>query len=204
MKTVVLVDDHDLMRRGLAAFFSGRQGWSVAGEAASLAEAEALFEKLDRGKTPLPDLVILDLDLGDSWGLDLIPFLRRCCKKSAPPVLVYSVYNDYAHVRAAIRAGAAGFICKSQVEKDLESAVETILEGKIAFDQGLLMKVQTVTDMMTGLTRRERQIFELAHGSRDNQSIARELNISVRTVENYLSMIYEKTGLHSRAELEKL
>jgi DNA-binding NarL/FixJ family response regulator len=204
MKTVVLVEDHELMREGLRAFFARRGDWAVAEEAASLAETEALFEKFDRDKRPLPDLVILDLELGDSWGPDIITMLKQRYGKTAPRIVVYSAYTDYVHVKAAMRAGAAGYVCKSRRAEELERAMVKVLEGESAVDPDLVFRITTVSDMMLGLTKRERQVFELVQTGRDNRQIAETLGISPRTVENNLSVIYDKTGIKSRAELAGL
>jgi DNA-binding NarL/FixJ family response regulator len=204
MKTVVLVEDHELMREGLTAFFTRRGGWTVAGEAASLEETEALFEKFDREKTLLPDLVILDLELEGSWGPDIIIMLKNRYGKAAPRTVVYSAYTDYVHVKAALRSGAAGYICKSRGAEELEAALEEVLEGKAAVDPDLFLRLTTVSDMMLGLTKRERQIFELVQTGRNNRQIAETLGISPRTVENNLSIIYDKTGIKSRTELAGL
>ncbi|AEF85663.1 two component transcriptional regulator, LuxR family [Treponema primitia ZAS-2] len=203
MKTLVLIEDHDMMRRGLASYFSQQKRWEVVGEAATLDEASALFETLVKTGVPLPDIVLLDIDLNGAWGLDLVPKLREWYGKK-PPVLVYSVFDDYAHVKAATRAGVAGYVCKSQREAELETAMDTILQGDIYFTPYLFPKISAVSDITIFLTKRERQIFELVQRLYSNDRIAGELGINIRTVENKLSIIYDKIGVKSRGELEKL
>jgi DNA-binding NarL/FixJ family response regulator len=121
VNTVVLMEDHDMMRRGLASSCAPGDRWKVIGEAATITEAAVLFEKFSASRFGLPDLVLLDIQLGQEWGLDLIPLLKKRGGRDAPPVLVYSVYEDYAHIKAAIRAGAAGYISKSQRDAELET-----------------------------------------------------------------------------------
>jgi NarL family two-component system response regulator LiaR len=130
--------------------------------------------------------------------------LKNRYGKTAPRTVVYSAYTDYVHVKAALRSGAAGYICKSRRAEELEAALEKVLEGKAAVDPDLFLRLTTVSDMMLGLTKRERQIFELVQTGRNNRQIAETLGISPRTVENNLSIIYDKTGIKSRTELAGL
>jgi DNA-binding NarL/FixJ family response regulator len=204
MNTVVLIEDHDMMRRGLAAYFTKGGRWKVIGEATNINETVALFEKLSASLSPLPDLVLLDIQLGNEWGLDLIPFLKKHCGKNAPPVLVYSVYEDYAHIKAAIRAGAAGYISKSRGDAELETAMEAVLRGDSFIAPALMEKIVEVSDIMLALTKRERQIFEMVQRGISNREIAEELKLSLRTIENNLSIIYDKTKVKNREELETL
>lgn len=204
MKTLVLIDDHDMLRRGLASWLAEDKDWRVLGEASSLEEAAALFESL----TVLPDVVLLDIDLksapAGSWGLDLLPPLKERYGGKAPPVLVYSVYDDYAHLKAAFRAGVRGFVCKSRDAAELRAAMDQVAEGKTCFSPEIAPRIAEVSGLMLGLTKRERQVFELVQLRRSNVEIASELGISVRTVENNLSIIYDKTGTKNRRELERL
>jgi DNA-binding NarL/FixJ family response regulator len=204
MKTLVLIDDHAMLRRGLSSWLAEGGQWQTLGEAASLKEAAALFERLARG---LPDLALLDIDLHDrpgSWGLDLIPQLKERYGKKAPPVLVYSVYDDYVHLQAAFRSGAKGYVCKSQDSSELRAAMDQVAAGGVWFAPGHAFRMAAVSDTVLGLTKRERQIFELVQRRRSNREIAAELGVSVRTVENNMSVLYDKTATKNRKELEQL
>jgi DNA-binding NarL/FixJ family response regulator len=204
VNTVVLIEDHDMMRRGLASYFANGDRWKVIGEAATITEAAVLFEKFFASRSGLPDLVLLDIQIEKEWGLDLIPLLKKRCGKDAPPVLVYSVYEDYAHIKAAIRAGAAGYISKSQRDAELETAMNAVLRGGSFIAPALVEKIVEVSDIMLALTKRERQIFEMVQRGMSNREIAAELKLSLRTIENNLSIIYDKTRVKSRMELETL
>ncbi|MDR1351984.1 MAG: response regulator transcription factor [Treponema sp.] len=206
MKTLVLIDDHAMLRRGLSSWLAEDGQWQTLGEAASLEEAAALFERLAGG---LPDLALLDIDLNTpgrpgSWGLDLIPFLKERYGEKTPPVLVYSVYDDYVHLKAAFRSGAKGYVCKSQDTGELRAAMDQLSEGGLWFSPGHAFRVAAVSDIVLGLTKRERQIFELVQCRSSNREIAAELGVSLRTVENNLSILYDKTAAKNRKELEQL
>jgi DNA-binding NarL/FixJ family response regulator len=151
----------------------------------------------------------LDIDLNTpgrpgSWGLDLIPHLKERYGEKAPPVLVYSVYDDYVHLKAAFRSGAKGYVCKSQDIVELRTAMDRLAEGGVWFSPGYAFRVAAVSDLVLGLTKRERQIFDLVQRRHGNREIAAELGLSIRTVENNLSILYDKTAVKNRRELEQL
>jgi len=197
MKTVVIIDDHEMMRSGLAARLENH--WQIAGEAASLEEAKTLFKSL----TIAPDLILLDIELGKEWGLDIIGD-KTFGKGKFPPVLVFSVYDDYAHVNAAIRCGARGYVCKSQSAEELLEAMEDVLSGKTSFPPALLQRMAITSDKILGLSKREQEVFSMVQRGKSNREIAADLGVSLRTIENNLSIIYDKTGAKDRRELEKM
>jgi len=200
MKTLFIIDDHEMLRAGLAAKL--QDTWQITGEAGSLDEAKTLF----LNRKIWPDLVILDIELGNDWGLDLIGELRKISKNEIklPPVLIYSVYDDYAHINAALRAGVKSYICKSQSVEELIDAMESAVTGKGGFNSALVQRLVTVSDLKLRLTKREREIFEMVQKGIKNKEIASALSVSLRTIENNLSIIYDKTGVKNRQELEKL
>jgi len=199
MKTVVIIEDHIMIRAGLSAQLEGR--WHIAGETASLKETEALFTRLEKA----PDLVLLDIELGKDWGLDILnaKFFKSLFRNFRP-VLVYSVYDDYAHVNAALRSGARGYICKSQGVDELLEAMNDVASGKSAFPPSLIQRLANVSDMVLGLSKREQEVFSLVQQGLDNKEIAATMGVSVRTIENNLSIIYDKTGVKNRRDLEKM
>jgi len=197
MKTVVIIDDHEMMRSGLAARLENH--WQIAGSAASLEEAKKLFKSLDN----TPDLILLDIELGKEWGLDIIGD-KSLGNGKFPPVLVYSVYDDYAHVNAAIRSGARGYVCKSQSAAELLEAMEDVSSGKTSFQPTLLQRMAITSDKILGLSKREQEVFSMVQRGKNNKEIAAALGVSIRTIENNLSIIYDKTGAKDRRELEKM
>jgi DNA-binding NarL/FixJ family response regulator len=195
---VVIIDDHELLRRGFAGALDS--SWTVAGQAADLAEAKAVFENM---RQP-PDLVVLDIALrNNDWGLDLVPWLAERFEK-APPILVYTVYADYAHVQAAVSMGVRGYVSKDEGFPALEQAMRTVVQGLVYINQKLFSKLTAVPDMISGLTKREKQIFLLVQQGWDNRRIAAEFSLVPRTVECYLNRIYSKLGVKTRRELQGL
>jgi NarL family two-component system response regulator LiaR len=197
MRTVFLVDDHVMLRRGLEARLAGR--FRIAGEAAALAEARALLANLEEP----PDLVILDLELGDDNGLELLETLRAR-GGNMPAVLVYSVFEDPFRIQAALHLGARGYVSKAAGEAEFLAAVDAVLAGRLWLDPRLELKSAAAPDIYALFTRREREIFELVLKRLDNAAIAKKLALNPRTVENYLSRIYTKTGAATRSGLMDL
>jgi DNA-binding NarL/FixJ family response regulator len=207
MNTIVLIDDHVMLRRGLAQYLAATGKWQIAGETGSLEEAKALLDSL----RDAPDLIILDIDMKNAEGeeengLDLLPWLdtRYAASRRAPKTVVYTVYSDYGHVHAAIKAGAMSFVAKNASEDTLEQTLETVLQGKRCLDPSLNPRLYDAADMLSRLTRREKDIFLRVQQGQDNRRIAQDLAVSKRTVENHLSVIYDKLGVNSREDIQRL
>ena len=201
MHSMVIVEDHPLMRKGLAGFFAGSGRWLVLGTAGSLEEAKAL---LSVPETARAEILLLDIRLENDWGLDIIPWIRRQKREKSPAVVVYSGFDDYAHVSAALSLGVRGYVTKKQNETDLEAALTAILSGRVYMDRSAELKLQSAAGAISLLTRREADIFTLVKDGLSNRQIAEKLFISRRTVENILCCIYDKTGISSRLELQNM
>ena len=205
-KSIVIVEDHPVMRTGLAAWFEGSGRWTVLGSASSLAQAKKLLTELCV-KVPI-DILLLDIQLEDGWGLDIIPWFTKQAasaeQNSFPAIAVYSAFEDYAHVNAALGMGVRAYVSKRRSEEELEAALLKALGGTICVDEAVKAKFETVTDLLSLLTRREGEILSLVKTGLSNKQIAAKLGISHRTVENILSCVYDKTGITSRLELERL
>jgi NarL family two-component system response regulator LiaR len=199
MQTVFLVDDHVMVRRGLEARLTVTGRFCITGEAAALAEARNLLAGLEEP----PDLVILDLGLGDDNGLELMGTLKERGGKM-PAVLVYSVFEDPFRIQSALHLGARGYVSKSAGEAEFLAAVDAVLAGDLWLAPHLELKSAAVPDIYAMFTRREREILELVLKRFDNAAIAKRLALKRRTVENYLSRIYEKTGVTARSGLMAL
>ncbi|GHU10501.1 DNA-binding response regulator [Spirochaetia bacterium] len=201
-----LVEDHPVMRRGLAAWFAETGRWNVLGAAAGLDEAKALLSE----SSP-PDIIVLDIQLGrqelgcHAWGLGLVPWLREKFGKAAPACVVYSAFTDTAHVGAAFKQGVRGYVGKDADEAALEKALLSVLAGGEYMDPSLAAERLTrVTGFEERLTRREAEVFNLAKARLSSREIGARLGISSRTVDNILSCIFDKTGIANRKELGKL
>jgi NarL family two-component system response regulator LiaR len=181
------------MREGLAAYFTATGRWEVKGTAATLAEAKELVTNTET------DMVLIDIQLEDGWGLDTIPLL-----KDKTLTAVYSAFDDYSHVSAALGMGVKAYVCKRRNSKELEEALIKVLNGEMYIDDTAQAKFQTVTGRLNLLTKREMEVFNLVRNKLPVKEIAAQLGISPRRVENILYSIYDKIGVRSRYELELL
>jgi len=204
---IVIVEDHPVMREGLASYFAGTGRWRVMGTASTLAGAKELLSAVQA------DIVLLDIQLDDGWGLDVIPWYAeyarlseqaRPASQNAPVMAVYSSYDDYAHVSAAVGMGVRAYVCKRRGERELEEALLNALGGSVYIDETAQSKFHSVTHLEKLLTRRETEILSHVKDGLSNKQIAVRLGISPRTVENILRCVYDKTGIGARLELQKL
>jgi len=193
--SIVIIEDHPVMRDGLASWFSGTDRWKVAGTAGSLAEAKKLLPQA------AADLVLIDIQLEDGWGLDIIPLFTH--NKDRPLMAVYSSFDDYAHVGAALNLGVRAYICKRRNVAELEQALLKVLDGETIIDESVQTRLAPVINIFSLLTKREATILNMIISGLTNKQIAAELGITRQTVDNAVSLIYDKSGL-SRQELQKL
>ena len=178
MLRILVADDHDLMRRGIKALLQSHAGWEVCGEAHTGREAVAKAEELK------PDVVILDISMPDLNGVDAAKRIR----KSSPDteVLILSVHYSDQLIRDILEAGVRGYIVKSDSDRDLIIAVETLAPPETMRDR---------------LTSREREIVQLLAEGKSSKEVASSLNISVKTAETHRANIMRKLQLHTVSEL---
>jgi DNA-binding NarL/FixJ family response regulator len=200
MRTLVIIEDHPVMRKSLAAYFEGTGRWRVLGSFPNLEDAETFLIQSENAA----DIFLLDIQLEKGWGLDIIPWLRCQNSEKTPAIVIYSNYTDYAHVNAALSLGIQGYVSKSRNEEELEAVLETVLQGGHYIDKTVERELAAISDAVSLLTKREGEIFTLVKSGLHNKQIAGQLGISRRTVENILSSIYDKIGISSRMELQKL
>jgi NarL family two-component system response regulator LiaR len=203
MPGIAIIEDQPVMRKRLADYFTGTRRWYVAGTAANLAEARTILSE-GAAQGAAVDILVLDIRLKTGWGLDIIPWLRDLYREKPPAVAVYSDFNDYANVSAALSLGVRAYVCKNRDETELEAALETLLRGGTYIDPDIEQQLTVLVKTASLLTKREAEILVLVKSGLSNREIAGRLGISGRTVENILSCVYDKTGIHSRLELQKL
>lgn len=197
-KKIFVVEDHTLTNLGIRQLLESKDGFFCSGFAFRKAETiEKLSELSDSGS--LPDILILDLFLGKESGLELLREIRA--KFSSIKILVYSMYAKPGILSLALEAGAHGFVEKSAPETILLSAINDILSGQTFVQQNLVSPLITYKTMLDGLTKQEQKILKKVLERKSKGQIAEELNIVPRSVDNYLSRIFEKTGTKGHKEL---
>ncbi|MGW0484567.1 response regulator [Nonomuraea sp. NPDC003214] len=187
-----LVDDHPVVRAGLVALLSGEDDMEIVGEAEGGAEA------LRGIAAARPDVVLMDLQLGD--GLDGVEVTRRVRELSPPPqVLVLTTYETDADIMRAVDAGATGYLLKACPPEELFQGIraaargETVLSAKVA--TRMLRRMREPAPALSG---REVEILELLASGAGNREIARRLFITEATVKTHLVHIYGKLGVDTR------
>ncbi|MGW4400027.1 response regulator [Amycolatopsis nivea] len=190
---VVLCDDHAMVRAGLRALLAGAGGIEVIGEAATGQEAINLAAALR------PDVVLMDLQLGD--GMDGVEAIRRIRAGAEPPrVLVLTTYDTDADITRSIAAGATGYLLKAESADELYAAIRAAAAGRTALSAPVADRMMAqLRAPRPALTDRERDILEQLAQGVGNREIARRLFISEATVKTHLGRIYEKLGVDTRA-----
>lgn len=191
---VAIVDDHPLVLEGLQSALSRNPRIEVVGTASTVAGASALIDE------QTPDIALLDLRLPDGSGTDLLAAYQKA--QSAPAFIVLSTFLTTQYVNAAITLGASGFLLKTEPIELIVAAIEDVIGGKLAFSAEQLRASWRAG--WTPLTSRERDIIEGVMAGRSNDELSAGLHISRKTVEAYLSRLFERFGVLTRTELAVL
>lgn len=193
-----VVEDHSLTNLGIRQFFAGKPEYKCCGFASDRDEAlEKLAELAVKDK--LPDILILDLNLGECSGLDILKVVKE--KYTSTKVVVYSMYTNPGILSLALDNGALGFVSKDSMESELLKAVYEVVHGGSYVQQTLVTSLFTYRSLLDRLTKQEQNILKKIIERKENEQIASELNLTIRSVENYLSRIYSKTGCRGHEEL---
>jgi two-component system response regulator NreC len=195
--TVVLADDHAVVRRGLRLLIEAEPGMRV------LAEAGTVPDALRMAKAHRPNVLVLDLNMPGGSGLELIPVLVEDVSQTA--VVVLTMQNDPSFARQALQAGALGFVLKEAADDELLGAIRLAAEGETYLNPRLGARLAAQPAEPAGppddLSEREVEVLKLIALGHTNSEIAGRLYLSVRTVESHRAHIQQKTRRSSRAEL---
>jgi DNA-binding NarL/FixJ family response regulator len=200
--SVLLVDDHPIVRQGLALLIDREADLSVCGEAEGAHTAFHAIETLH------PDIVVLDISLSGPDGLDVLKEIRM--KSADLPVLILSMHDESIYAERAMRAGANGYIMKQEATEKVLIAIRRILQGDVYVSDRLTktMLQQFVRggppanrSPLLNLTDRELEVFRLIGEGHGTRRIADELHLSVKTIESYQAHIKEKLALRNAREL---
>lgn len=192
---ILLVDDHPLVRDGLRARLEAVPTFDVVGEAGSAAEALAV------ARDCAPDLVLMDINMRGGNGIEATAAFRAQCPAVA--VLILSMHDKSDYVTQAMAAGARGYVLKDAPAKDIVVAIETVMSGGIYYSAALAGQLgqKAGAAQEEPLTAREQEVLRHLANGESNKQIARELDLSVRTVETHRLNIKRKLGIEGQAEL---
>ena len=198
-KTFYIIDDHEMLRLGTSSWITSNSDWQCAGDAATHETALSDLGRL-AADGRLPSIIICDINFyGENTGLDFIKQLKALYTDLK--IIVFSMFFAAGIVQNAIKNGACGYVSKNAPSQELLAAMEKALAGEVFVQEELqpnLIKYNQFTD---ALTRREKEVMDLLLRRLSNDEIANQLGIKKRAVENYISLIYEKTGVNDRSEL---
>ena len=204
-KTILIVDDHPLVREGLTSILKPAASYEIVGQAGNARDA------LQKIKELKPDLVLLDLALPDKNGLDTCYEIRKI--SAATRIMIVSMHSKVDYIVKAFQAGATGYMAKESATERLLQGIERVLNGEYFMDSsvshavvGKLLKTQEkelkITDTnYDSLTPREQEIMVLLAEGHSAREIAARLFISPKTVDNHRTNIMNKLGIHSTLEL---
>ena len=200
--SILIADDHPLVREALKNLVNNQQDMSIVGEASNGEEAVKLAKNL------MPDVIIMDIGMPVMNGLEATRIIKKECPGIA--ILVLTVYTDDEHIIGILEAGAAGYLTKTVFGKGVMQAVQSIAAGEAVLTPSVLLQIlgsvksfkqNTPTQTpVTNLSTKEIQILKLAAKGLSNKIIAANLNLSERTVKSYLVSIFSKTNVSSRTE----
>lgn len=203
MARILLADDHDIVRRGLTALLQERPEWEVSGEASSGRDAVELASRLQ------PEIAIIDLMMPDLNGLETTRRIRKVSPRTQ--VLVFTMHHDEELVRDVLDAGARGYLLKTDFERHIVTAVETLLRQQPYFSAqisetvlgGFLRSGRQGHGASAAprLSPRENEIVQLLAEGYRNKIIAHKLGISIKTVETHRTTLMRKLGIKSIVEL---
>jgi len=205
MLRILIADDHEVARKGIRALLESHPGWQVCGEAKDGRETVELVSTLK------PDLVLLDIGMPGLNGLEA----ARQIIASDPdiPILILTMHDSDQVVREVLRAGARGFLLKSDAGRDLVAAVEALQRQSTFFTTRVSQMVldgflrrengESAESDVEGnpLTTREREVIQLLAEGKTSKEVAVTLNLSVKTAETHRTNLMRKLGLHSVADL---
>jgi DNA-binding NarL/FixJ family response regulator len=191
--TVLLVDDHALVRRGFRRMLDDDETLEVVGEASSGAEAVKLAAKLR------PQVIVMDCQLPEMSGLEATRKILQSRPETA--ILMLSMHSEDTLVRQALQAGARGYVLKNAMDLDLANAIKGVAAGKSVIDPQVQRAEALKGEREAGLTSRELEVLQHIVAGKSNKEIASELDLSVNTVSVHRANIMDRLGIHKTAEL---
>ncbi|MFS0726802.1 response regulator [Paenibacillus sp. 1P07SE] len=197
--TILIVDDHPLFRKGVISVLQGEPDMEVVGEAVSGEEAVRLAEELD------PDVILMDLRMEGMNGIEATAQIKS--RHERTQILVLTMFKDDASVLTAIKAGARGYLLKDADREDIVHSIRSVATGKAVFSEAVASRmieyaVRPASRLgdFPELTYREKEVLTLMAEGLGNADISRRLELSAKTVANYVSYILNKLRVSSREE----
>lgn len=199
MIKIISVDDHEMISLGLEKVFSETKDIRLTAFCKTTTELKKIIGKMNPKKTENL-LVLVDIKLESDTGFDCADFLVERGIKC----LMYTSFSNAGYIVKTMEHKIRGFISKNAEKSEILDAVRAVFRGETYIQKNLLSNMMYVSGIITTLTKKEREFLDLLSEQLPNEEIAKRLNLSKRTVENYVSRIFDKFNVKNRYELEKL
>ncbi len=208
---VFLVDDHEVVRKGMKFLLEDEESLEIVGEAAGGKEAIASIPQIK------PELVLLDINMPEMNGIETAKVLRR--EQPAVKILIFSMHNDPDYILKSIESGVDGYILKNTEKEEIVKAIRTVYGGEKYFPpevSAILVSAlqgkgispakreKPRSRVMDKLSRKELEILRFISNGMSSKEIAEKLDLSIRTVSNHRANMLKKTGLNNTAELIRM
>ena len=192
--SLFIVDDHFMLRKGIAAYLEEKTFWRITG---TFADSKSCLEKLE--SSALPEIIMIDIQLGKESGFDLV----SCLKSKFPPVkvVIYSMFDTLGFKLQAKDLGAQGFISKASSDEKLVTCLNTVKNGGTYYEENDLSIQKELDSIVPFLKENERRVFELVLQGKSNDQIKDDLFLGLHTVENYVSYILNISNCKNRKQL---
>lgn len=199
-KSLMLVDDHEMILLGLKNFLESKNSWKVRGLAKSIESAKSLLQgfSADGG---LPQIIVIDIELGDENGFDLALYVRE--NFPAIKIIMYTMHDESDYVLKSRQHKIDGYISKASGSEEFLKCLDTVYSGKEYLEGRLVEGQALIEEAVSLLTKREVLIFREMLNGKSNMEISQTLNLTKHSVEVYATTIYEKLFCNGRAELLK-
>jgi len=207
MKKLILIDDHKMLRKGISFYITENSDWAILVEAEGLDELPAIIKKIDSGSED-KIVAVVDIQIKGNASFSYNGFEAvKLLAAAGVPSVIFSSHDSGGFIERAMSAevGAKGFVSKLSDEKMLLDAINTVAAGKTFVQPDLVSSLMEMNSLFSVLTKREVQVVKLIQDGLTNEEIAQKLQIKLTTLENYISVIYDKIGCRDRNSLlEKL
>lgn len=199
-KSLMLVDDHEMILLGLKNFLESKNSWKVRGLAKSIESAKSLLQgfSADGG---LPQIIVIDIELGEENGFDLALYVRE--NFPAIKIIMYTMHDESDYVLKSRQHKIDGYISKASGSEEFLKCLDTVYSGKEYLEGRLVEGQALIEEAVSLLTKREVLIFREMLNGKSNMEISQTLNLTKHSVEVYATTIYEKLFCNGRAELLK-
>lgn len=195
--TIFLVDDHTMMREGIQSWIEKHMDWKITGSCSDISSTLTLLKETSEENHP--QIIIIDADLGEESGFDLVKTIGQ--QYPHIKIIMYSMHLEQGYAMQAKNFGAKAYISKASDSEEFRKCIEAVSKGEDYLEESMTSKNKLLSDFIQYLTPKEKIILQEVLKGFTNEQIAKTLDITVHTVEVYVSKLYDKLGVHSRSEL---